>query len=285
MASRFISEPAFSLPFMRQALSSCPTFSSSFGKALFPARTWWHCQAQAPLNPLSLGEGQGTSCTGAEPLCSPTDEDLQPIPSSFPLRQRQGALGLGEILAPEIGAHLHPLWAGCPAPGSCCWCWGGRMLRRKDAQEGQRNQHRAWGHLSLHPSTWGWGSWGGSPCPLHGAPSPCSPACRVLLQAPMGSADTGLLRCPCTARSKLCCCGSKPVGGGSPSPSSWGLHARANGSYQLLQPLHVGVEMLGNLCWWELPKGIIHVGVGCRNTALEQPAASRTRVPLSPACP
>lgn len=100
MASRFISEPAFSLPFTRQALSSCPTFSSSLGKALFPARTVG--TLQVPPNPAGcLAKSQAPPSTEAEPLYGPTDEDIQPIPSPFPLGQCQGALGPGEILAPD----------------------------------------------------------------------------------------------------------------------------------------------------------------------------------------
>lgn len=48
MASRFISEPAFILLFPLQALSSCPTFSSSLGSALLlPAGTAGRCRARA----------------------------------------------------------------------------------------------------------------------------------------------------------------------------------------------------------------------------------------------
>jgi len=61
MASRFISEPAFSLPFTRQAFSSCPTFSSSLGKALFPARTAGTLPSPGtPPSHRLLGSGPGT---------------------------------------------------------------------------------------------------------------------------------------------------------------------------------------------------------------------------------
>lgn len=121
MASRFISEPAFSLPCTRQALSGCPTFSSSLGKALFPARTVRHGQAQAPLNPAGCSSrGWAPPSAGAELLRGPTDEDIQPVPSFFLLRQRQGALGPGETPALELGAQLCPLRTGSPVPESCC---------------------------------------------------------------------------------------------------------------------------------------------------------------------
>lgn len=78
-----------------------------------------HCQARAPLDPPGCpGKGQAPPGAGAEPLCGPTDEDIQPIPSPFPLGQRQGVLGPGKIPAPELGAHLRPLRAGSPAPES-----------------------------------------------------------------------------------------------------------------------------------------------------------------------
>lgn len=93
--------------------------------------------------------------------------------------------------------------------------------QRKDAQEeGQRNRGTPPCSWAPQPPSQGWGARGDPTAPLDGASSPHSPALpRALLQAPAGSADTGLLRCPGTARSKLCCCGKKP--GRSPWASEW----------------------------------------------------------------
>lgn len=94
--SRVSSEPDFSPPF------------SSLETALFPTGTAKVCcRAQGPLHTPYAG-----------PL-GPTGEEIQAVPSSFPLGKRQGALRAKEIPGVELWAALIPL----PALGNCRCCW------------------------------------------------------------------------------------------------------------------------------------------------------------------
>lgn len=161
----------------------------------------------------------------------------------------------------------------------------GRTLGRKG--RGITAQHHACGHRSLHPNMWG--CTGGTPLlPWMEHPAPAHlPAragrCRhrwaaqtrvsCVALALLGPSSAAAERSPGVAHGQ--------ADGGSPSPSPWGSHGGGggpkgiNGGYQLLQPLHIGVEVLGGLGWRELPEGVVHVGVGGRDTAQQQPAASR----------
>lgn len=169
------------------------------------------------------------------------------------------------------------------------------MLGRKG--RGITALHRARGHHSLHPSTWG------PRCPRGWSMQPLLTCLRGQGAARGVAAGTGgqrrhrsLARLPVhrsvqalllrkEAQEKPV--GKRLVGACPPRPGARVLGGTRciSGGYQLLQPFHVGVEVLGGLSWRELPEGIVHVGVGGRDTAQQQPAASRRGIPLLPTTP
>lgn len=235
----------------RSRLSACPSCGRP-SPAAPPSPPAWgrlsslqgqqgHCQAQAPLDPAGCsGKGQAPPGTGAEPLCGPTDEDIQPVPSPLPLGQRQGALGLGEIPAPELGAHLRLLRAGSPAPES----WGGRAEEGCLGGRAEESRHITVlvGTAASIPAR-GAGVHGGTllvpwmehPAPAHlpARAGHCLECCcrhrwaaqtlvsytALALLGPSSAAAEGS---PGEARG--------PVDGGSLSPSPWALHGGCQGA-------------------------------------------------------
>lgn len=165
------------------------------------------------------------------------------------------------------------------------------MKRKATAPCSWAPQHRAHGHHSLHPSpslsTRDWGVWE-DPAPAH-------------QPGRAGHCPTRCCRHRWALQTRVSCAALAPLGPssaaveGSPRASgewesvpltlalAWRGPRSISAGYQLLQPLRVGVKVLGGLGWWELPEGIVHVGVGGRDTAQQQPTASRRGIPLVPA--
>lgn len=127
---------------------------------------------------------------------------------------------------------------------------------------------------------------------------------RGLLKALSGRAHGSLCVWSWAALSKVCCCKEKPVrslwtnwldapaqipmGAAQPmefrqAPPVKGLarllemptDARLRGGYQLVQYIHVGVDWAGVRRRRELPEGVVHVGVGGRESPQQQAPAGR----------